>query len=204
MCQLVLKAAKDGDKIVIQDIRRIVGVENDKTWLPSNPQQLANLILHTCYMGTINSSSSTLNRANKLANEVGSYHSSIRIDEAVGAVISIFKASFGKAPSFMSNGGTITEDLSLQNIQARLRMVFAYFIAQLLPWIRSKKGFLLVLGSANVDESLRGYMTKYDCSSADINPIGSVSKGDINRFLKWASENVGFPSLKEVKIIIIY
>ena len=25
-----------------------------------------------------------------------------------------------------------------------------------------------MLGSANVDEALRGYMTKYDCSSADI------------------------------------
>lgn len=35
------------------------------------------------------------------------------------------------------------------------------------------QGFLLVLGSANVDESLRGYLTKYDCSSADINPIGA-------------------------------
>ena len=31
-----------------------------------------------------------------------------------------------------------------------------------------------MLGSANVDESLRGYMTKYDCSSADINPIGKT------------------------------
>lgn len=29
-----------------------------------------------------------------------------------------------------------------------------------------------MLGSANVDEGLRGYLTKYDCSSADINPIG--------------------------------
>ena len=37
-------------------------------------------------------------------------------------------------------------------------------------WYRS--GFLLVLGSANVDEGLRGYLTKYDCSSADVNPIG--------------------------------
>ena len=33
-----------------------------------------------------------------------------------------------------------------------------------------------VLGSANVDECLRGYLTKYDCSSADINPIGGISK----------------------------
>ena len=37
---------------------------------------------------------------------------------------------------------------------------------------------LLVLGSANVDEALRGYMTKYDCSSADLNSntIYSVSR----------------------------
>ena len=34
----------------------------------------------------------------------------------------------------------------------------------------------MVLGSANLDESLRGYFTKYDCSSADLNPIGSISK----------------------------
>lgn len=43
---------------------------------------------------------------------------------------------------------------------------------------RSNAGgsFLLVLGSANVDECLRGYLTKYDCSSADVNPIGAISK----------------------------
>ena len=55
-------------------------------------------------------------------------------------------------------------------------MVMAYLCAQLLPWVRGRKGFLLVLGSANVDEALRGYMTKYDCSSADINPIGGICK----------------------------
>ena len=38
-----------------------------------------------------------------------------------------------------------------------------------------RSGFLLVLGSANVDEGLRGYLTKYDCSSADVNPIGKLS-----------------------------
>ena len=60
-------------------------------------------------------------------------------------------------------------------------MVTAYLFAQLFPWCRSQGGggggFLLVLGSANVDEALRGYMTKYDCSSADINPIGGMCKG---------------------------
>lgn len=41
-------------------------------------------------------------------------------------------------------------------------MVLAYMFAQLLPWTRGKYGGLLVLGSANVDESLRGYYTKYE------------------------------------------
>lgn len=41
-------------------------------------------------------------------------------------------------------------------------MVVGYLFAQLLPWARGKVGGLLVLGSANVDESLRGYLTKYE------------------------------------------
>lgn len=67
-------------------------------------------------------------------------------------------------------------------------MVMAYLLAQLTPWVRGRSGFLLVLGTANVDESLRGYMTKYDCSSADLNPIGSISKMDLKKLLTWAGE----------------
>jgi NAD+ synthase (glutamine-hydrolysing) len=56
-------------------------------------------------------------------------------------------------------------------------MVLSYFLAQLLCLYRTKSnGFLIVLGSSNADESLRGYFTKFDCSSADINPIGTLSK----------------------------
>jgi NAD+ synthase (glutamine-hydrolysing) len=73
-------------------------------------------------------------------------------------------------------------------------MVIAYLLSSLLPWARAtaakQSNFgssLLVLGSANVDEALRGYLTKYDCSSADINPIGGISKSDLRRFIQWAS-----------------
>jgi NAD+ synthase (glutamine-hydrolysing) len=48
----------------------------------------------------------------------------------------------------------------LQNIQARIRMVLAFMLASLLPWVHNKSGFYLVLGSSNVDEGLRGYLTK--------------------------------------------
>ncbi len=77
-------------------------------------------------------------------------------------------------------------------------MVISYIFAQLLPWVRSRSGFLLVLGASNVDESLRGYMTKYDCSSADLNPIGSISKLDLKRMLEWASDEYRYSSLKDI------
>jgi NAD+ synthase (glutamine-hydrolysing) len=73
-------------------------------------------------------------------------------------------------------------------IQARVRMVIAYLFAQLMLWAKSRPGGLLVLGSANVDEALRGYLTKYDCSSADVNPIGGISKTDLKLFLKYAKD----------------
>ena len=57
---------------------------------------------------------------------------------------------------------------------------------------------LLVLGSANVDEALRGYMTKYDCSSADINPIGGISKTDLKKFLAFAKDRFNLSVLQDV------
>ena len=56
----------------------------------------------------------------------------------------------------------------------------------------------MVLGSANVDEALRGYMTKYDCSSADINPIGGISKTDLKSFLKLARTRFNLSALDSI------
>ncbi len=77
-------------------------------------------------------------------------------------------------------------------------MILAYYMGQLIPWYNKKNGFLLVLGASNLDEGLRGYFTKYDCSSADINPIGSLNKNDIKSFLKWNFEQKGFKTAKEI------
>jgi NAD+ synthase (glutamine-hydrolysing) len=77
-------------------------------------------------------------------------------------------------------------------------MVLSYLFAQLMLWVRNRPGGLLVLGSANVDESLRGYMTKYDCSSADINPIGGISKTDLKQFLIYAMEKFNISVLSDI------
>ena len=64
-------------------------------------------------------------------------------------------------------------------------MVVSYLLAQTIPERQGKKGFLLVVGSLNHCEALRGYLSKYDCSSADINPIGSLSKMDLKKILQF-------------------
>ena len=114
---------------------------------------------------------------------IGSRHHEINIDQPSDALVDVFSAAVGMHPRFAAHGGSRAENLALQNIQARVRMVEAYLFAQLLPWSYGEEGSLLVLGSANVDESLRGYLTKYDCSSADINPIGGISKRDLRAFI---------------------
>jgi len=98
-------------------------------------------------------------------------------------------------------------DIPFQNIQARLRMLNTYLLAQTIPNVQFKnsetlietnKGirgktihtFLLVLGSSNMDEILVGYYTKYDASAADINPIGSLPKTYIKRVLDYYSQFV--------------
>ena len=43
--------------------------------------------------------------------------------------------------------------------------------------------------------SLCGYLTKYDCSSADINPIGGISKKDLKSFIFYCVEKFNFSSL---------
>jgi len=42
-------------------------------------------------------------------------------------------------------------------------------------------------------------MTKYDCSSADVNPIGGISKSDLRSFLRWGAKNLGYPTLALVE-----
>lgn len=40
-------------------------------------------------------------------------------------------------------------------------------------------------------------MTKYDCSSADVNPIGGISKTDLKRFIAFAEKSFGLPILAD-------
>lgn len=201
MCQLLVKAASDpnSEQRLLEDIRTVMN-ETD-TYVPKDPAELAGRILHTAYMGNKDvSGAETKERAANLAHEIGCWHVSFDINLVVMAILGVFRKVFNQEPRYKTRGGSTVENLALQNVQARVRMVLAYLFAQLSLWGRGQKGSLLVLGSSNVDEGLRGYLTKYDCSSADINPIGGISKTDLKEFLRWASSDagLGYHSLKKI------
>lgn len=197
MCRMVFKAFKDGNEQVQQDVKRIAGAHREEGWVPESPQDLCNTILHTVYMAmSKQSSEETSSRAVRLSEAIGSYHVRLEIDDVFHAERDLLKSTNNFTPTFE---GSTAENLALQNIQARTRMVTAYYYAQMLPTVRQRKGggSLLVLGSANCDEALRGYYTKYDASAADINPIGSISKVDLKKFLAWAEREFELPILHE-------
>lgn len=209
MCQLVVAAVKDSTEnpdrdAVLRDVRRITGT-TDTEYVPVDSRELAGRVLHTAYLGCgAQSSTETNERASALALDIGAWHFSLDISAIVNATLDVFVAAFGeeRRPHFRAHGGSNTENLALQNIQARSRMLLSYLLAQLTLWTRGRAGSLLVLGSANVDEGLRGYLTKYDCSAADINPIGGICKSDLKSFLRWAARpapnGLGFPTLQHV------
>ncbi|KAG9784936.1 glutamine-dependent NAD(+) synthetase, partial [Aureobasidium melanogenum] len=197
MARLVLRSIELGEENTLADLRRVTGLPD---LLPKSPEEIVNLLLTTCYQGTVNSSDETRSRAKRLAERLGAYHLDISIDEAVEAHQSIIRNALQFTPKYSVEGGTPAENLALQNVQARNRMVVQYSLAQLATTARKLPragSALLVLTSGNVDENLRGYYTKYDASSGDLAPLGSISKNDAKRFQRWARETWDLPIMTE-------
>ncbi|KAK8920901.1 putative glutamine-dependent NAD(+) synthetase [Metarhizium anisopliae] len=169
MAKVVLQSVKSGDERTLSELRRITG---EKDLVPETPQDIVSRLLHTCYMGTVNSGEHTRSRAKRLAARIGAFHSDVNIDETVSAHEAIIKQAMNFEPRFQVEGGSVAENLAKQNIQARNRMIVAY-----------------ELSSGNVDEALRG--------SGDIAPLGSISKSDAKSFLAWCRDTWDMPIITE-------
>jgi len=191
MCQLLYK----NFDIIKEDLRKVL---KDSEFIPKSAKHICSELFYTCYMSTPNNSDNTRNYAREIASSIGSNHSEVDIQKIVDSYLEVFENQFNFKPKFKMNNGSYIENLSLQNLQARTRMVLSYFCSQLLLFSKNKKGGLLVLGSSNVDEALMGYYTKYDCSSADLNPIGSFSKINLKKFLDYSISYFNLPILKEI------
>lgn len=166
---------------ILGELRRVV---KEDDFEPKTAHDIVKKIFFTRYLGTDNSSEETRLRAEKLAAFVGANHQSISITPLFNKFKEFIKTTMDFEPKFKVEGGHWQEDLALQNIQARIRMVVSYLFSQIIPSRMNIPGYLLVLSAGNVDESLVGYATKYDCSSGDLCLIGSLNKVDLKNMMK--------------------
>jgi NAD+ synthase (glutamine-hydrolysing) len=107
MSRLVMESITAGEK-TLADLRRVTGDEN---FFPRTPHDIVSRLLHTCYMGTENSSMETRSRARRLAQTLGAYHSDISIDEAIHAHELIIEKTLKFKPKYAVKGGSQSENV---------------------------------------------------------------------------------------------
>ena len=146
-------------------------------------------LLLTAYQGSVNSSSVTRDAARTVAEGFGSEHHELEIDTMVRHYVGVVSNALGRALDWN------TDDLALQNIQARVRGPSVWMFANV-------RGALL-LATSNRSEAAVGYSTMDGDTCGGLSPIAGIDKAFLRHWLGWlmrhGPEGDGaFPFLKAV------
>jgi NAD+ synthase (glutamine-hydrolysing) len=150
----------------------------------SNIKKVINKILFTAYQETENSTKETKRSAKILSDFIGSNHFEWSIDSEVKSITEKISNKTSKKYSWEEN------DITLQNVQARVRSPFIWFIAN--------ANNLLLLSTSNRSESSVGYSTMDGDSSGSISPIAGIDKVFIKDLLKYLREKYNYTCLDNV------
>lgn len=141
-------------------------------------------LLACAYQGTKNSSTETLQAAQQLAASIGAEFHHWNIDEEVTSYTEKIEKCIGRKLEWE------TDDITLQNIQARTRSPVIWMLANI------KKAVLLT--TSNRSEGDVGYATMDGDTSGSFAPIAGLSKVFILQWLKWAEKVLDHSGLKSV------
>ena len=155
----------------------------------SSPRELVVALLTTAYQSTRNSSQTTRAAARAVAEAIGARHLELDVEGLVRGYIERVESALGRTLDWES------DDLALQNIQARVRAPSVWLIANL--------GGSLLLATSNRSEAAVGYATMDGDTAGGLSPIAGIDKNFVRSFLRWleAEGPVGLgriPALKAV------
>ena len=171
-----------------------IGFENFKNKLSYIPaissaktmEELTKALLLTIYQATENSSEDTLISAQKLAESIGANFFNININGLVETYTSLIENQIGRKLSWK------TDDIALQNIQARVRAPSVWMLANLHNH--------LLLATSNRSEVAVGYCTMDGDTAGSISPIAGIDKDWLRKWLVWL-EKIGCEvNGKQIKI----
>jgi NAD+ synthase (glutamine-hydrolysing) len=148
---------------------------------PNDLSELAKRLLTTVYQSTKNSGSVTRNAATDVATAYHATHYEFDVDEIVTSYRSIVSDAIGTKLNWNDH------DITLQNIQARVRSPSVWMLANL--------NNALLLSTSNRSEAAVGYATMDGDTSGGLSPIAGIDKAFLREWLVWMEtqgpDNVG-------------
>jgi len=150
-------------------------------------QQLVQHLLTCAYQGTVNSSDDTSNSAKELADSIGARFYHWEIDEEVSGYVGKIQGALGRELTWQ------TDDLALQNIQARVRAPAI--------WLLANVQNCLLITTSNRSEASVGYCTMDGDTAGSISPIAGVDKDFVKKWLRWAETELGYAALRHVNAL---
>ncbi len=139
-------------------------------------KEVIHRLLVCVYQATRNSGPVTLNAARGVAAGIGAEFVEWDIDRLVGEYVDKVSKAAGRALDWK------TDDVALQNIQARVRSPGVWLMANL----RNS----LLLSTSNRSEAAVGYATMDGDTSGGLSPIAGIDKAYLRRYLRWL-EKIG-------------
>ncbi|MDB6110231.1 MAG: synthetase [Pedosphaera sp.] len=135
------------------------------------PQSLTNALLTTAYQATENSGKVTRAAARSIAEAIGATHFELDLGELHHGYLRTIEQGLGRKLDWK------TDDLALQNIQARVRSPGIWMLAN----IRNA----LLLSTSNRSEAAVGYATMDGDTSGGLSPIAGIDKAFLRQWLRW-------------------
>jgi len=172
-----------------QTLQDTPGTQEDSLALPalSDNQKLVNALLTCAYQGTVNSSDDTFQSAKELADSLGARFFNWTIDDEVAGYVGKISGALGRELAWD------TDDLALQNIQARVRAPGI--------WLLANVQNCLLLTTSNRSEASVGYCTMDGDTAGSISPIAGVDKAFVKQWLRWAETELGYGALRHVNAL---
>ncbi len=135
------------------------------------PKQVVGRLLTCAYQATRNSGPVTRHAARTVAEALGAEYLEFDIDSVVQEYIKIVSGAIGRPLTWER------DDVSLQNIQARVRSPSVWLLANLRN--------ALLLSTSNRSEAAVGYATMDGDTSGGLAPIAGIDKAYLRRWLRW-------------------
>ncbi|HTF81711.1 MAG TPA: nitrilase-related carbon-nitrogen hydrolase [Cytophagales bacterium] len=145
-------------------------------------------VLVTVYQWAANSGWDTFDSAQGLAKSLNAKFYSWRIDKEVASYTDTIEVSLQRKLRWD------TDDIALQNIQARSRAPIVWMLANI--------NHALLITTSNRSEGDVGYTTMDGDTCGSIAPIAGVDKIFVQEWLKWAQQQLGYEGLSYVNALV--